>query len=312
MRHAKIIIFALLLCHCRTAGTASDVKLVGGQVAAADEFPATFIWTTESATLTQSYCTGSKVAPSWILTAAHCVLSQSPLPGETYIGPWRKTGDYTAGNQLRLSFSRTLDADHREELVTVMELVLPPTVESCVANPDRDRRLCQYREPIPDVALIRISPRPGSVFASTTPANIDTSEIGPGEKIFMMGYGSEEESYRGPPRLKYAAATVSTQTELEAALQNTYASDDGLPDWNFFFGVASPLDDPKHKNLGFGDSGGPVYRQSTGAIVGVNSDGFCPIGNRNCSSTTNSTFAKLDDRGSHGVGRWLRSVLRER
>lgn len=312
MNRLGIILFSVIICNCRTGGATSDAKLVGGQLAGPEDFPATFIWTTETSALTQSYCTGSKVAPNWILTAAHCVLQQSPLPGETYIGPWRRTVDFTPGRQLTLSFARELTGDHEEERVTVMELLLPPTIEECLINPDLSREICQYREPMPDVALIRVNPRPASTFATTVPATIDTSYIEPGEKLFLMGYGSETETYTGPPRMKFAQAKVSTPEQMSIALQNTYATQDGGPNWQFFFGVASTPGTDDHINLGFGDSGGPVYRAATRAIIGVNSDGFCPIGNRDCSTTTNSTFARLDDRSRHGVGIWLRSILRPR
>src|SRR5687767_11934301 len=84
---------------CRTLGTApaSEARLVGGAPAAPGQFPSTLIWTTSSEDLRTEYCTGTKVGARFILTAAHCVLRQKPLPGQEYTGPWTRVSQLAPG-----------------------------------------------------------------------------------------------------------------------------------------------------------------------------------------------------------------------
>lgn len=296
------------LCACRSLDDASEPKLVGGEPAGPGELPAVFIWTSETADLRESYCTGTKVAPDLILTAGHCVLKQEARPGEVYVGPWRAQDSFAPGRFLTYSFARALaPVSGTDPRLEIRDVLLPPLVEACLAGTSTDPKLCEYRAPIPDVALIRVK-APDGAFADAPAARMDGRWVAAGTRVTMCGYGAEGEGDQ-LPRLKRATAIVATDTEFLAALGETDATRDGLPDLAYFFGVESPLASRRHVNLGSGDSGGPVFSAESGAVVGVNSDGFCPLEEPDCEITNNSTFARLSDERPAAVGPWLRAVL---
>lgn len=294
---------------CRSLDDASDPKLVGGEPAGPGELPAVFVWTSKAADLRESYCTGTKIGRDLILTAGHCVLKQEPRPDEVYVGPWHRLDAFAPGKLLKYSFARALEeAPDGDQSIEIREVLLPPLVEACLAGGTTDAKLCEYRAPIPDVALIRV--KADGAFADAPTARVDYGWMGPDAGVTMCGYGAEGVEDR-LPRLKRAAVRVSTDAAFLAALSDTDATRDGMPDLAFFFGVESRLAARRHVNLGSGDSGGPVFRTETGEVVGVNSDGFCPLAEPDCEITNNSTFARLSDEPPAAVGPWLRAATTE-
>ena len=306
MRFLVTLSVALVLfAGCKTTRTAtSPTKLVGGAPASDSQFPAVMIWTTADVALHESYCTGTKVAADLILTAAHCVLLQDPRPGQVYLGPWRKIDEMNPGRRIQYTFQRNLE-NYQPKTLELVELLLPDVVERCVENPDDNPDLCQFREPIPDVALLKV--RPEGAFADRPVVPVAEQLVSPGAAVHIMGYGSEGETVTARPRLKFAKVEVAGQRDLTHALSTTFAAEDGYSPWNSFFGVLRTPDQPV--NLGSGDSGGPVFDAQGTAVVGVNSDGFCPLTNRYCQETSNSIFARIDKGAAHGVADWLRGHL---
>lgn len=269
------------------------MALVGGIPAKAKDLPSVFVWTTEDVELNESYCTGTKVAPTWMLTAAHCVLVQTPRPGQTELGPWKEIPVMNPGRKLKYSFSRSLRGPAAIEALTVRKLVLAPLVRSCLAYPGTSPNICERDVPLVDLALVEVEPR--GAFLAAPVARLRAGPVAPGTAVLLTGYGAEDESQdAAAPRLTYQYATVSDWSVLQTALLTTQARKLGVPSPHFFFGVYSSLSQSRHTNLGGGDSGGPVYDARTGEVIGVNSDGFCPLGKPDCEIATNSFFARLD------------------
>ncbi len=302
----QLVLLAMLstFIGCRTTSD-STLKLVGGKNAIASDFPSTLIWTSADVDLAASYCTGSKIAPNMILTAAHCVLEQENVSERAYWGPWKHANSLKPKKSISYSFSRVIDDGAIRETARVVKIHIPDAVQKCVDAPDQNKKLCYFRVPSPDVAIVELKPKRGSSFAKAPSVAIDTGLIKTRTSIYVMGYGSQKKSYTGPTRMKYVASKVSSNARLNKALAKTFAAQDGLPNWNLYFGYVSGLNSRTHSNLGFGDSGGPVYNADRDKIVGINSDGYCSE-DRSCDATSNSIFARL----SGSTGEWVTSFLK--
>jgi hypothetical protein len=268
----------------------SSLALVGGMPAL--PFDGVFIWTNENVNLKHSYCTGSKIGERYILTAAHCVLSQRPVSVDAiYWGPWLPS--LKNGARIKYSFSRDLKSISKAEYLTVKQIHLPAQVLECVESPDKNLKKCQGRVPLPDLAVIEVE-QEDSVFSQRPILDISRSDLKGVRNIVVMGYGSECNVGGPEARLKFSVEDKSSWSEVEKSLAGTYADVDGYPSRDYFFGLVSSINLAGHVNLGGGDSGGPVLDFRTFKIIGVNSDGFCPIGKRGCEETNNSLFAKID------------------
>jgi hypothetical protein len=287
--------------------------LVGGRpVSSAKELASVMIWTTHDIALQEGYCTGSKVSETMILTAAHCVLRQTPLEGERYLGPWQLMKSMQPGESLRYSFANDLNSENPIEAELVIKAVhLPKLVQNCLENPQLSFVDCQNRMPHPDIAVIELRHGHSGDFKRHPSARISEQEILSSRDIVLAGFGSEGRENPAKPRLKQGKARVAQWSELLLALDSTDAVNDGYPDKNYFFATVRDLDDPRGVNLGSGDSGGPVFDAVTKDIIGVNSDAHCPSRNPDCELANNSIFARINRGSAHGVGEWLQNILRQ-
>ncbi len=265
--------------------------LVGGIPAKTNQIPSVFIWTTSDSGLDSTYCTASKVAADWMLTAAHCVLEQKSKPEEPDLGPWREIPSMKPGREFKYSFSRSLRQDWWEETLTIRQVVLPKIVRQCLANPGKRPEVCERDVPLADIALVQVVPEGG--FRKAPIAKTRRGPVAAGTPVLLLGYGAEGEDDENP-RLSFQWANVSDWNVLKQALSTTLARRLGFPSPYFFFGVYSAFQDKRHVNLGSGDSGGPVFDAKTAEIIGVNSDGFCELNRPGCEVATNSFFARLD------------------
>jgi hypothetical protein len=278
---------------------------VGGQFAKPADFPSTLIWTSRDAKLSESYCTGAKISETQILTAAHCVLVQDQIGDQVYWGPWSPVKTIKPGVKLKFSFKKIITDSTRSNKAIIKSVSIPIKVEECMTSENPIHKDCYFRVPKPDVAVIEIIPT--DAFNKAPVTKISYKKIIAGEGIFIAGFGSQEESYRGPTRMKFASLKVSKISIIEKALSKTFAKKDGYPDWSMFYGNFSPIEEnsPNHANLGFGDSGGPVYNQAKDRIIGVNSDGYCQT-DRSCDLNSNSIFARISGK----TGDWLRQIIK--
>lgn len=295
---------------CQTRPTESPVKLVGGDATTQEDYSSVLIWTTADAEITQTYCTGTKIRRDLLLTAAHCVLEQTPDQGQIYLGPWHRPQSMRPGRRLKYSFSQSLAKTNAViESLKILEVFLPAQVEECLADAQSPDPLCRYRTPLADVALIRVESEVGSGFESAPAASLNTKKVRSGADVILCGYGSEGKDSVRLPRLKAGEGAVATRAELVAALAHTEAERDGFPSGDYFFGVVSQVNQQHHVNLGSGDSGGPVFLKATGEIVGTNSDGFCPLAELDCQLTNNSVFARIHKGSTGGIGEWLAGIV---
>jgi hypothetical protein len=287
-----MVLFVILIGACRAQDAPiSKLKLIGGDVDTRNKFPSVLYWTTEDDNLNEGTCTGTKISDHLILTAAHCVVTQDPNPGETFLGPWMEEEQLSPGSMIQFSFKKTIFKSTKVEWAEVLKIHLPDEVASCVKDPEQDPDFCQFRVPIPDVAAIEIRLLDSnSEFAYRPAAEVaaETPEVG--SKVTMLGYGEEAVKTK-KRRLKYSHQVVSSMSDLFDSLIGTYAEEDGFPKEQYFFGIGSNPERNGHANLGFGDSGGPLY--ANGAVAGINSDGYCKNPNRYCTVATNSIFAKI-------------------
>ncbi|CAF1541040.1 unnamed protein product [Rotaria magnacalcarata] len=84
------------LCGCST-NSATVTRIVGGENAA----PATWGWAVSVRIGTGTLCGGSIISNSWVITAAHCIISQTPSQYTIYAGStsrWAGTQTRTASN----------------------------------------------------------------------------------------------------------------------------------------------------------------------------------------------------------------------
>lgn len=296
---------------CRTASTQgeSEAKLVGGTEALDHEYPSVLIWTTADSPLTKSYCTGTKIGANLLLTAAHCVLLQDDVPNAPYTGRWHRIASMGPGKEIKYSRERRLAAQTPHQRLKIVKLHLPPAVDNCLAAAPLLPE-CTGRMPKPDIAVIEVSGMEGTPFGAMPKSAVEYGRVETGQRITIMGYGMTDDEMNHLPRLKFHRSEVAAPNVLKAKLEGTEAERDGLPDMRLFFGSVGILEGALFANLGSGDSGGPVMRETANGpvVIGVNSDGFCPLEQLECQRTTNSFFQRLDLGAPHGVGEWLSGI----
>ncbi len=299
----------LLVCVLLSSGQAR--ALVGGAAAVHNEYPSVFIWTTPAEDIMSSYCTATKISPSLLLTAAHCVLEQTPTKNGA--GKWRHNPLIVPDKELLYSFDRNLAQAPSIERLKINAVLLPPLLQECMNKPKNERTSCmRLRAPVPDIAIVKVE-NPQGTFKQAPIARVNLAYVFSGQTVTIMGYGAQDEDNTDfRPMLKFHRSRVATPPELETALIGTEAEIDGKPSLLDFFGVLGSLYGPRYANLGSGDSGGPVFStNNTSEVVGVNSDGYCPKENLECQRTTNSFFARIHKGPPHFVGDWLEQIIQQ-
>jgi hypothetical protein len=233
-------------------------------------------------------------------------LVQAPYPGEDYIGPWQKQPSLASGRSISFSRALRIDAEVQPHKLKIKKVHWHPNVERCLAASQHvPRDSCTQRTPLPDVALIEVDPTSDSDFQAAPTVALSHDEVERDLAIVMMGFGSQGEGDVAAPRLKYFHGKVASDDALQRALVGTEAERDGWPNFDIFFGALGRLHEDGLANLGSGDSGGPVLRVSDGAVVGINSDGYCPLANAPCQQASQSIFSRLDNQGPYKVAEWL-------
>ena len=195
--------------------------------------------------------------------------------------------------KIRVSFDKIVTKKTKGEVLTVKKLYLPDLVRQCLEGRLDKASLCEFRAPIPDVAAIEVEYSFDSrAFAQAEVSEVSSKVPSAGATIAMMGYGDELPVNQNKS-LRVAEKKVVSHEKLLKGLKGTNAEKDNTyPAEKYFFGVLSNPEREDHANLGFGDSGGPVY--SSGKIVGVNSDGYCFVDDGyQCRVNNNSVFAKI-------------------
>ncbi len=280
-------------------------QLVGGKPAS-DDISGIFIWTDSVNKLDDHYCTAAKVREDTFLTAAHCLLRQKAMDREGYIGPWRSLYTMNTGKPIKYSTKKQVYPTDANETLMIKSVQIHPSLRKCMRTTPNATQ-CSSRVPVPDVAIVQVEPN-GSFKALDT-LSISTEQVHPQQKVILTGYGIYDGEKTTPPQLRFHESTVSDPKHYCHLLRKTNAVKDGYPNKKHFFTILGHLNGDRYANLGGGDSGGPVLDAKTKAIVGINSDAYCPLGYRDCYKTSLSFFTRINHGAPYFVGEWLEENL---
>lgn len=222
----------------------SKAFLIGGTVAQPKDYPATVMI---------DGCTAAKIGPRSFLTAAHCVLD----PDTNRLAP---TQSPNAKIVIKSHATAAL-------LATIENVYVHPSYSTELARLIRERG---HRNGVSfiasDVAIIKVK----ETTAQIDEAQLDFSAIGVGETVVIGGYGCEDRSIMSSVQLdRYKIAEVRTIANPNLARDPYGRNTSRVMTFNFL--TAGKKLDEKSASICPGDSGGPVYRKSDGALIGVNS-----------------------------------------
>lgn len=260
----------------------ASADLIGGDVAPAD--------VAGSVLLVDDRCTAARIGERHLLLAAHCVLTLSGS-GRSLLPTL--DANYRRGGTVRVTDSNDVTSARYRDLTVVRTHVHPAWLEACGTSG------CAFDQSLrgvapPDIAVIEtVEAPPGTI------ATVDTSFVGAGDALLLVGYGCEKSvnAATAPRRLKFAMADAIHATEdLSGAARRSYFETAGQGSG----GAAS---------LCPGDSGGPVFRAGTGArIVGINA--YYTFADQTGVSSTN-LHTRIGG-SAHEVAQWLHRVTRLR
>ncbi len=280
----------------------SAYGLVGG--APSNGHSSVFIWTTRNYELSETYCTASKVSETLFVTAAHCTLESVAFDSFSNRRTWMPSTDFFSGQKLRLSFAPLIRPHAQYEQLTVRRIHFPKTLAdsltACFAFGSRT--------PNPDIALVEVEPPARNhSFRKAKAVTVSVRRIPDGTPIVLYGYGHQgDEKINAAIRLKSGPNQAYSVENLAAFFEDTPFLRDGPPPWNSQFGAPGNRADKRYASLGSGDSGGPVFDLKSGELVGIASDGYCPVYQETCQTASNSLFVRLDDAAEGTPGRWIK------
>lgn len=211
-------------------------------------------------------CGGTLIDPSWVLTAAHCVVGEGP--GDT-IRPW----------DLKIKIG-TQDLSAGGQMIRAAQIIVRPSFS--------------YDRISDDVALVRLS-RPSDrarPLEVASPTDIPWS----GAALTTAGWGvSNYDTFESPVRLRQVGVPALSGVECQTAL-NEAAAEMGTPSYHSSHLCTGPIGSGGQGPC-YGDSGGPLVWEKDGRkiLVGVVSWGaYC------ASPETPSVFSKVAS-----ASRWI-------
>jgi secreted trypsin-like serine protease len=219
-------------------------KLIGGRLATTEEF--------KSSVYIGGFCTASKVGPHTFLTAAHCMVNGSTA---TIKDAFVKGALISVVTHYAPFAMLTVDEAFPHETYTaeMRRRIAAREVTAGGAFKAYDIALFTVVEPTPDIPV----------------ADVDYQRVEADELVTIGGYGCEDSIFSGSGQRKYKIATAKVVAN-EFVTQDNYGRD--IKDVDFFnFYSAGLKRDASAASICPGDSGGPAYRDSNKAVVGVNS-----------------------------------------
>jgi secreted trypsin-like serine protease len=219
-------------------------KLIGGRPATAEEF--------KSTVYIGGFCTASKIGAHTFLTAAHCMVNGATAT---------VNGNFTKGALISVTTHYGPTA-----FLTVEEAFPHETYTTEM------RRRAAAREATAggafkayDIGLFTVVEETADIPV----AEVDYLRVEADELVTIGGYGCEDDIFSRSGQRQYKVATAKV-IATEFVTRDNYGRD--IKDVDFFnFYSAGLKQDASAASICPGDSGGPAYRDSNGAVVGVNS-----------------------------------------
>ncbi|MBP9707586.1 MAG: trypsin-like serine protease [Oligoflexales bacterium] len=235
MTYLKIAIYLVVFIEtvaCSSSKQSAHVKMAGGQVATANQFPSVVYF---------PECTATKISERVFLTAAHCVVDQYSLMLSSKVTP---------GHRLRIYYGVQLRSARHFDLTIQKVLIHPSYLEAINLAKQKDNPPAELkRSRAVDLSLIFIKEQTPEI----TVAELTPNFIGDDYQKTTVGYGCEmtlssdriivsgrHEEVDLSRRLKYAEMSKTSHDETEIIFHE------------------KRLDDPE-VGLCFGDSGGGVF-----------------------------------------------------
>ena len=262
-----------------TAGLA-EPEIIGGVETPLSSYPST---------VQIGRCSGVKVGPTLVLTAAHCLVDLSTM--EPKFGP---------GKPIRLgATSRAVAAVH-----------LHPAYAKVCADTMCSIPSVAQKADAPDVALLELARE----IEAVPSASIDATSLTPGQTVMLVGYGCIDGVHVPETRVVVPLMTApSTILEPSAAVHEgsaLTAADAPVYSGNYLLTGGPAATGP---GLCPGDSGGPVYGRRNGnlVVVGINANyTLRPDAADRVGVPVTNWHTRVDAASRNGVHAWIETFVR--
>jgi MYXO-CTERM domain-containing protein len=247
----------------------SPAPLIGGRGALDNEFPSAVALLYASSNTNR--CTMAKVGPRHFLSSADCVYDDV---NKTVLS------DVAVGSGMHISSANTL-AGWATHVLTVQQVNLYPDWLPCAATK------CNSAV-VPDLALVVVDRDTPDI----TPSSVDVSPVELGSSVVKVGYGCETHNVFGQGRLKIGTSktlggTIASDPEAQAVNVLTEGSDRNS----------------QAPSICSGDNGGPLYRDGSNSVVGINTGLY--VGTADGGGSAWDYHARLDTSARFAVSNWL-------
>ncbi|WP_437781723.1 trypsin-like serine protease [Sorangium sp. So ce1097] len=298
MRASVYALLSLFSVACSVQGygdtveeiSAAEDELIGGQPALETEYPSTVLG---------PGCTAAKVGPRHFLTAAHCVDDLYTATVEPGYGP---------GGSYAVSADNTPPISPYVNLTIEQTYIHPQWIADCAAARAAGAPDCGVNvlNPgyTPDLAVVVVNE-----LSPTIPAAVvDGAAVAVGDPVVATGYGCETPG--GAPthvfKIQNLTASASSILNHPGSYVSGAAINDVAASYVLTPGYAA---NTSYASLCPGDSGGPLYRQSSTdlIVVGVNAYYTFPSAPGSNPSQTN-WHTRLDTSARYSVTSWLQAL----